>query len=196
MNRHMTQAWGWLAAGVLAAGLNASYHQGGLEWAHQVADRVEQNSAAVLALALGSADRVVSETRLLAARDETASCRLATALARVQTRIAQSRIAETNFAQTRIAQTQAGFDAMTAREEAQAARFEANRARMEARIAAQTTHIRIATAAFVPICVKAIPAPVVCPRVRVNIPRVPMVRMPVMPVMPEIHIETGSDGPV
>ena len=190
MNRHMTQAWGWLAAGVLAAGLNASYHNGGLQRMHQIADRVEQNSAAVMALASGSADRVVSETQLLAARDETASCRLATAMARVQTRIAQSRIAETNFAQTRIAQTQAGFDAMTAREEEEAARFEANRARMEARIAARTAHIRIASAVFAPISVKAMPAPVVCPRVRVNIPRVPMVKMP------EIHIESGSAGPV
>jgi len=177
------QAWGWLAAGVLAAGLNASYHDGGLPWAHQIADRVEHNSAAVLALASGGAERFVSETRLLAARDETASCRLATAMARVQTRIAHSRIAE----------SQAGFDVMSVREEAQAARFEANRARMEARIAAQTAHIRIATAAFLPISVKAIPAPVVCPRVRVNIPRVPMVKMP---VMPEIHIESGSAGPV
>ena len=182
------QAWGWLAAGVLAAGLNASYHDGGLPWAHQIADRVEHNSAAVLALASGGAERFVSETRLLAARDETASCRLATAMARVQTRIAQSRIA-----QTRIAESQAGFDAMTAREEAQAARFEANRARIEAQIAARTAHIRIATAVFTPISVKAIPAPVVCPRVRVNIPRLPMVKMP---VIPEIHIESGSTGPV
>jgi len=177
------QAWGWLAAGVLAAGLNASYHDGGLPWAHQIADRVEHNSAAVLALASGGAERFVSETRLLAARDETASCRLATTMARVETRIAQSRIAE----------SQAGFDAMTAREEAQAARFEANRARIEAQIAARTAHIRIATDVFTPISVKAIPAPVVCPRVRVNIPRLPMVKMP---VIPEIHIESGSTGPV
>ena len=40
----MTQAWGWLVAAVLAAGLNASYHDGGLQWAHQIADRVEQRS--------------------------------------------------------------------------------------------------------------------------------------------------------
>jgi hypothetical protein len=173
---------------VLAAGLNAGYHDGGLQWAHRVADRVERHSAAVLALASGGAERLVSETRLLAARDETASCRLATAMARVQTRIAQSRFAESEFAQT-----QAGLDAMTAREEAQAARFEANRARIEARIAARTAHIRIATAVFTPISVKAMAAPVVCPRVRVNVPRVPMVRIP---VIREIHIESGSAGPV
>ena len=130
MNRHMTQAWGWLAAGVLAAGLNASYHEGGLQWAHLIADRVEHNSAAVLALASGRANQFLAEARLLTARNETASCPLARA--RVQSMIAQS--------------PSGGFEVISAREEAQLARFEANRARMEAQIAAQTAHIRIATA--------------------------------------------------
>ena len=129
---------------------------------------------------LGNAEQFFTEAQLLAARNETSSCQVATALARVQTRIAQSRIA----------QSQAGFDVMSAREEAQVARFEANRARMEAQIAAQTAHIRIATAAFAPIMVKGVSAQVVCPRVHVNIPRPPMIKMPV------IHVNTGSAGPV
>jgi len=73
------------------------------------------------------------------------------------------------------------------------ARLEANRARMEARLAAQTAHIRISTANFAPVAFDAIPARVVCSRVRVNIPRPPRIKMPVMPM---IHIETGSGGPV
>src|ERR1035438_5810818 len=96
----MTQAWGWLAAGVLAAGLNASYHQGGLEWAHQIADRFEHSSAAVLDLASGHADQFVSEARLLTDRDETSSCRLGTTLARVQSKIARSRRQLDNFEAT------------------------------------------------------------------------------------------------
>ena len=183
-----TQAWGWLIVGVLAAGLNASYYDGGLQWAHQIADRVEHSSAAVLDLASGHADQFLSEARLLTARDETASCRLATALARVQTRIAQ-----TSPTQSWIAHSQAGLDVMSAREEAQLARLEANRARMEARIAAQTAHFRIATAAFAPLAFKAVPAPAVCPRVRVNIPQLPMIKMP---AVPEIHIEMAGTGPV
>jgi len=171
------QAWGWLAAGVLAAGLNARYHDGGLQWAHQIADRVEHNSTAVLALASGRADQFLAEARSLTARDETASCPLTT-VTRVQSMIAQSPTV---------------FEVMTAREEGQLARLEANRARMEAQIAARTAHIRIAPAAFAPITVKAVSAPVVCPRVRVNIPRPPMIKMPVMPV---IHIGSGSAGPV
>ena len=178
----MTQAWEWLVAAVLAAGLNASYHNGGLEWAHQIADRVEQGSAAVLAQASGHAGQFLTEARLLTARTETASCPFATTLTQVQTRIARS--SETSVER---------FDVMSAREERQLARLEANRARMEAQIARQTAHIRIATAAFAPIAVKAIPAPVVCPRVRVNVPRMPMIRIP---VVPEIHVETGSSGPI
>jgi len=169
-----TQAWGWLVAAVLAAGLNASYHNGGLQWAHEVADRVEHGSTAVLALASGHADRFLSEARILAARNETASCRLSTALARVQTRIARS---ETSVER---------FEGLSAREEAQLDRLEANRDRMEAQIARQTAHIKIATAAFAPINVHV--APVVCPRIRVNIPQLPGVKMPVVPV---IHLSSG-----
>jgi hypothetical protein len=35
-----TQAWGWLAAGVLALGLNGIYHDGGAAWAHRAVGRV------------------------------------------------------------------------------------------------------------------------------------------------------------
>ena len=175
MKTQMTQAWAWLTAGVLVAGLNASYHDGGLQWAHQVADRVEYGSAVVLALASGRADQFLTEARSLTARDETASCPWATMRDRVQSRIDRS---------------QAGWDVMSAREEAQLARLEANRARMEARIAAQTAHIRIAMADFDPVDLRAIPAPVVCPRIRVNVPRLPMIKAPV------IHIGTTSAGPV
>lgn len=64
-----TQAWGWLVAAVLAAGLNASYHDGGLEWAHRIAEGVEHSSNAVLALATGHADRFLAEAQMLGARD-------------------------------------------------------------------------------------------------------------------------------
>lgn len=175
------QAWGWLAAGVLAAGLNASYYGGGLQWAHRIADRIGQHSEAVLARATGRAEQFLSEARMLTASNQKSSCPLATAVARVESRIARS--------QGRFA----GFEAMSAREEAQLAKLEANRARMEAQIAAHTAHFRIVTAAFAPVALKAIPAPVVCPRVRVNIPQLPMVEMP---VVPEIHVEMAGTGPV
>lgn len=194
----MTQAWGWLVAAVLAAGLNASYHNGGLQWAHQIVDRVEQRSAPVLALATGRADLFLAEARALTADNEiprndtpsieipdievatnqAASCRFATRLARVRSQIGHP---ETRWNR---------FDVMSAREEAQLAKLEANRIRMEAQIAAQTARIRVATTAFSPVTVRAISAPVVCPRVRVAVPKIRVQRIP------EIHIETGSSGPV
>jgi len=186
-----TQAWGWLAAWVLAAGLNASYYDGGLQWAHEAADRVEHSSAAVLALASGHADRFLSEARLVTERNETASCPLTTALARIQTRVARQ-------VQARVARNQSGFDrfeAMTARREAQLARLEANRDRMEAQIEAQvdaqTARIRIPAVAFTPVVVRTPQVPV-CPRIRVSVPQMPRITMPVVPV---IHIDSGS-GPI
>src|SRR5215831_8242332 len=94
-----TQAWGWLAAAVLAAGLNSSYHNGGLQWAHEIADRVEHNTGAVLALATGRADEFLAEARMLKVESgddvavnnhEGSQCPFATAWARAQSSFDQS----------------------------------------------------------------------------------------------------------
>ena len=185
------QAWGWLVAGVLAAGLNATYHDGGLQWAHRIADRICDNSASVVGLASGSADRFLAEARLLTARNE-ASCPWATAVARVQSRINRSH-GEFDRFEAMSAREEAQLARLGANREAQMAKLEANRARMEAQIAAHTAHFRMATAAFAPLTFKAMPAPVVCPHVRVNIPKLPMVEMP---AIPEIHVEMAGTGPV
>lgn len=181
----MTQAWGWLVAAVLAAGLNASYHNGGLQWAHQavdqIADQVEYRSQTVLALASGNADRFLAEARLLTARNETASCWLATSMARVQSRVAVSQAGL----------NQARLNLMLAREEAHLGKREANRARLEARVEAQVeaqvARIRIPAVAFSPVAVR-MPA---CPRIRVEVPQAPMVRIEA----PVISVESGS-GPL
>ena len=173
-----TQAWGWLTAGVLALGLNGIYQDGGAAWAHRVVGgvvaRVADRSGAVLALATGRADWFMSRAAMVAEQDQTASCRWATAVARFQTRF-----------QTKMARTQTGmahFEAMSAREEAALARMEANRARIEAEVA----RVRIMPMAFdaakVPV--------VVCPRVRVNVPRVVVPRVPVVRIpAPVVHVE-------
>lgn len=169
----MKQAWGWLIVGVMAAGLNASYHDGGLQMAHRALARVGYNAEAALALATGRADQFLTEARMVTARDEAASCPFSTALARVQSRIARS---------------ETGFDVMSAREEAQMARLEANRARIEAQVA----RIRIPAIAVNPVVFRAPMAQVApaCPRVRVNIPRIPMIKVPV------VHVEVPGAGPV
>lgn len=190
------QAWGWLAAGVLAAGLNANYYDGGFQWAHRVADRVGQHSTAVLALASGQVNQLLTEASLLTARDRPASCRVSTALARLQTRIAQTRIAQTRIAQIRIARAQAGFDrfdAMSDRQEAQLDKLEARRERMKALIMVKPVQVRIAPAAFAPVVLQS--RSVICPRVRVDIPQLPMMKMKMTPI-PAVHIEMPGLGPV
>jgi hypothetical protein len=173
-----TQAWGWLAAGVLALGLNGFYQDGGAAWAHravgQVMTEVSERTEGVVALAAGRADWFVVKAEKVAARDETASCRLATAMARVQTKMAR--------AQSGMAR----FEAMSAREEAALARLEANRARVEA---------QVARARFLPAVFNPGGISVACPRVRVNIPRISVPEMPMVRV-PEMHIETIGTGPV
>jgi len=184
------QTWGWLAVGVLAAGLNAAYHDGGMEGARGAVDRVVYQASAVLALAGGQVNQWLSEAQLVATGNETAShrlvalaqggqCQLATAMARVQGAVARS---EAGYGR---------FEAMSAREEAQLARLEASQARMEARIAARTARwnaarARLRTAAFS--CM-----PPLCPRMRVNIPPIPKLRIPAPPVVP---VELPGAGPV
>ncbi len=153
------QAWGWLVAGVLAAGLNASYHDGGLEWAHQVADRVQDRAEMVLDRASEAGDRIAAQVQMITARNETASCRLSSAVARLQssfdrTVAAQSRIAQTEVdrSQEEVNRWQALSDREQARRQAQLDRLEAVRERMQVRIAQQAAHIRIAT--FAPISVQ------------------------------------------
>lgn len=167
------QAWGWLAAGVLAAGLNASYYDGGLQWAHRIADGAGRSSQAVVALASGHTDRFLSELRVLTSQDETASCPLTTTMAGVQTRIERY---------------QARFDALSARREAQRAVFETNRVRIEA----QTARLRIPAMTFEPAVVR-VTGVSVCPRVRVNISQMPALKLPPMPA---INIDTAAAGPI
>lgn len=69
-----TLAWGWLAAGVLALGLNGFYQDGGLQSVHQFFGRVGHRSAAVLALATGRADEFVAETQEVATHSNPLSC--------------------------------------------------------------------------------------------------------------------------
>jgi len=187
-----TQAWGWLAAAVLAAGLNSSYHNGGLQWAHEIASRVEHNSNAVLALATGRADQFLAEARLLnpdraadAAGDIDASDNADKAapmcpfeMARVQRSFGRSPL---QFDQ---------FQAMSDREQARLDRLEAQRTRIEHEVRARMSRVRMQTADFRSLNVE-IPQ-VKCPRVRVNIPNIPNIRVPA----PEVHVDFSGSGPV
>jgi hypothetical protein len=171
-----TQAWAWLTAAVLAAGLNATYHDGGMDWAHRIADRVEHNTSAVLALATGHADQFVSEARWLTPRAKSTACPLTAAFAQTEVK---------TFVSDRDV---ARFEAFTDRESAELDRLAANRDRIEAQIA----RVRIPAVAFTPVVVRA-PKVTVCPRVRVNLSRLPQVRIPAMPL---VRVDAPGLGPI
>ena len=156
-----TQAWGWLAVAVVAAGLNASYHEGGLRWAHEVVSQVKHNTGAVLALATGQADQFLAEANYVSPR-KAPPCPFAAALAETHAVVVPPALALQRF------------EMISAREQAKLARLEAGRARIEARLA----QLRIPAMAFNPVVVQT--PRVVCPRVRINMPHVPTVKMPVV----------------
>jgi hypothetical protein len=170
-----TQAWGWLAAAVLAAGLNANYHDGGLQWAHEIVGRIGHSTNAVVALATGHADQFLTEARLITEHRRVPSCPLTTALAEVRTAMPR----DFDLDQ---------MEVISAREQAQLARIEARRARIEAQVA----RIRIPALVLDRI---AIPTPQVsvCPRIRVDIPRMPRINVPNPRA---VSVETFNFGPV
>lgn len=173
----MKQGWNWIAAGVIALGVNGVYHDAGAEWARQFVNR----SAMVLALASGQGERFVASAQRLSAREEVSACRLQTMVARVRTKIAR---------------TQTGLDrlqAMSERQAADAVRLESSRDQLR---------IEAAKLPFLPVSFspdiagsfgpKQIRISAICPRVRVNIPRT-FVTVPA----PRVHVEVSSSaGPV
>jgi hypothetical protein len=159
------QAWGWLAAGVLALGLNGIYHDGGAAWVHHAADRVmariAERTAPVLALASGRAEWFLSKAGNSVAQNEVASRHWATSVARLQSNVAG---AQSGLAQ--IEAVSAREEARFARHRAQLARMEANRARIEAQMASMR----------MPDVKVDVNGPAMCPRVRGNVPHLRVMR--------------------
>lgn len=197
------QTWGWLAAGVLAAGLNASYHDGGLEWAHRVADtvsdHVEEVSTMMHDLASGRADMFLTEARLFLNRNnEDSSSRLATTLARVETRVApkQTECREEERAKVMSARRQAAMDRAEARMEANRDRLEAARERAEAKMESERDRIEVRIAQLhIPANLTTVsfaPMPPACPRINVRLPRMPKIMIPA----PPIHVSVPGADPI
>jgi hypothetical protein len=190
-----TQAWGWLAAGVVALGLNGFYQDGGLGWAHRMAESVEENTSKVWALASGHADRFVALAQLMNARTEAASGSVESAIARVQSNAAvvQSKWADVEKIS---AQQEVGMARAEARCARVQERVERANARMQARTAARVSARAMATNIMIP-AVAAVRAPEVCglcPRLA-NLPRLPIIRTPMVRT-PVIRVSLSDAGPI
>ena len=130
------QAWGWLAAGVLAAGLNAAYHDGGFAWAHRIADRAQHVSGAVVALASGHADQFLAEAEMLTARNDDPV-----------TEFSDAAVARADQQMARVEAAYARAEAFSARSQAHCARIAAERARIDAhRALGRIPEMRLETA--------------------------------------------------
>jgi hypothetical protein len=160
-----TQGLAWLAAGVLALGLNGTLQDSGADWAHQIVDRISDQTTALVDQTSERAQNLLTEARMRLSGDENTSCRAAAVVTRWQ---AQS-------------------DRMTARRARIEARIESVRDRVEVR----TVRLRVASAQFDPIVVN---APVECPRVRVNAPRVRVVVPNVNIQVPDVEVDTQDQN--
>jgi hypothetical protein len=198
-----TQAWGWLAAGVVALGVNGFYQDGGFTWAHRVADRIESRSAAVLALASGQAERFLAEARIVNAQDnaevdrwEAMSVRQEAQAARAAAAQVRVQVAEARVACRRVPAVQ--IDPAVFRQ-----------IRIQA---CPRIHVNIPRMARMEVPAVRIPA-ISIPRIEVprgNIPRVEIPRISIprveipsinipkisVPAVPEIHVDLSGEGPV
>jgi hypothetical protein len=210
-----TQAWGWLAAAVVAAGLNASYHDGGLQWAHRVTNRIEHRTAAVVALATGHADRFLAEAKWVTSdfdSSERVSSDRITLGRDLADHVKSYRVLAKNVltddvasdepgqcpwtkalarAREHAARLDATADRMTARAEAMADRREAEEEAREARMEANRERIEAEVTAHmarihVPnVSVNSAFNPVAFKEIEVSCPRV-HVRVPRMPELPKM----------
>jgi hypothetical protein len=137
-------------------------------------DQVKHNTNAVMALATGRGDEFLAEANFASPRPQASPCPLAV-LAE-----ARAMVLPNDLELQRV-------EVISAREQAQLARIEARRARIEAKLA----RVHIPAMAFNPVVVQA--PKVVCPRVRVHMPRIPTVKMPALPV---VHVQNAGFGSV
>jgi hypothetical protein len=93
----MKSAYGWLAAGVLALGLNSVYQSAGAQWVHRYAHRVARDTNAVIALATGHADKFLAEARTVSEREQLQIARLEAEHARTQAHVIRVQVPAAAF---------------------------------------------------------------------------------------------------
>src|SRR5579862_2201205 len=82
------KAWYWLAAGVLALGLNGAYQDGEFQWAHRIADR----SAVLVQQVRDEECRFVAMAEMMLGHEPSGLERAQDRLARVQDRFSRQQM--------------------------------------------------------------------------------------------------------
>jgi len=162
------RAWYWLAAGVLALGLNGAYQDGEFQWVHRLAN----HSACLMERASGEGLRMLATAEVMLGRNPESLARTEATLQKLQMRIACKRI-EMTRQEVDMAQVQRALAA--ARIDQQMAKVQASMDRVRM--------ITITRTSRVPNCPE-LSRVIVMPNVpRVDLSNLPEVSIPEIPAM-------------
>ena len=174
------KAWYWLAAGVLALGLNGAYQDGEFAWAHRIAD----HSTNLVERASEQGLRFVTMAEVMLGRSPESMGRTEVALQRLQTGMVCKRI---EMAQREVDMAQLQRDLAAAHIDRQLARVQST-----------MDHVRMITierTSRVPNCPK-LSRVIVMPNMpRVDLSNLPAVSIPDLPEIPEAP-RVKSNGPI
>lgn len=174
------KAWYWLAAGVLALGLNGAYQDGEFCWAHRLAER----SANVVERASEAGLRYVTLAEVMLGRDAGSLERTEAALQRLQEKAACRRI---EMARRRLDMAQVQRDIAAAHIDAEMARMQSTMEHVRMITIERTGRIRNCPERSRVMVMPNIP--------RVDLSNLPEVSIPEIPAIPAVPRARGN-GPI
>lgn len=174
------KAWVWLAAGVMALGLNGMYQDGQLGWAHSLACRAEQYADQVTARGL----QYVAMSQVMLGRSPETFGRTEAALQRLQTKAVCQRTA---MAQREMAMAEARGQMIQAQVQRQIdmAQMKMDKVRM---VKIQKADLFRDCPGFSKVIVKV-------PDVNIDLSNLPDIQVPDIPEIPDTP-EAGRRGPI
>jgi hypothetical protein len=170
------KGWYWLAAGVLALGLNGAYQDGQFGWAHSIADR----SLEVVERASGRGMGFVTAAEVMLGRNPAAVGQMEAALGRMQGKMACKRV---EMAERRIDLARMQSDLAAAQVERQLAKVQMKMDKV--RVIAMNRANRARNCSGLSRGVVTVP--------RVELSNLPGVQMP---EMPEIQVPSAPHDPI
>jgi hypothetical protein len=177
------KAWYWLAAGVLALGLNGAYQDGQMGWVHVIVDRA---ATSVERVALRG-QHFVAMAEVMLGREPQAFARTQAAIERVQERIACDRIAQ---AQRHMAMARVGEQLAEAKIERKMAMVQMKMDRVRAMTINRANRFRN--------CDGLSKVTVNMPdlsNLNVEMPNIPDIQVPDIPEV-SVVVDTGSKEPI
>jgi hypothetical protein len=174
------KAWYWLAAGVLALGLNGAYQDGEFQWVHRLAD----HSARLMERASEEGLRTLATAEVMVGRNPESLARTEATLQKLQMRIACKRI---EMARREVDMAQVHRDLAAARIDQQMAKVQASMDRVRMITIERTNRVRNCPELSRVIVMPNIP--------RVDLSNLPEVNIPEIPAIPAAP-RMKANGPI